>query len=142
MIEGEEPGTVTLSGNFERDDGTPLGPSAAFFLYRLDEDSEIGFVRGQGEIDPNSGNFTSTTTGLGVGFSRSILSFALLDPDDAGEEKNYPYDTVFEVDVVNEGCSEALRIKLEWETDCYLQLFVTDPTGHRVTAGNQTTVSV
>lgn len=86
-------------------------------------------MRGQGEIDPNSGNFTATTTGLPVGFSRGILSFVLLDPADAGEAKNYPYDTVFELDVMNGGCSEALRIKLEWETDDVLRLRVTDPNG-------------
>lgn len=138
-VGGEESGTITLSGNYEKDDDADLAASTALFLYVHDENSESDFVRGQGEIDPSSGNFTATFTGLPVGASKAVLSFVVLDPADAGEG-NRPYDTAFAADVVNEGCSDALRIRLEWDESEYdFELWVTDPNGDRVNYYTQTT---
>ena len=131
-----------MSGTFVRNDDTALASSAALFLYLHTEGSEDDFVRGQGEIDPNSGNFTATIADLPVGYSRGILSFVVLDPADAGDDPNYPYDAVFPTDVVNEGCSQALRITLEWGSSEDLTLWVTDPNGNRVSYFSPATVSV
>lgn len=137
----EEEGTVSVSAYFVRDDGTALPSSTALYLYLHNEDSESDFVRGEGVIDPTTGEFTAVITQVPVGYSRAILSFVVLDPADAGEG-NYPYDTVFELDVVNEGCSDALRIKLEWESDDDINLWVADPNGDRLSDNNPATVCV
>lgn len=139
--EGSELGTVSVSGNFARDDGTALPASTALFLYLHDENDETNFVRGQGVIDPASGTFTASVTDLPVGESRAILSFVVMDAvDGAGDDP--VYDTVFSEDVFNEGCSEALRIKLEWESNDNLDLWVTDPNGNRIPRGGHSTVGV
>ena len=131
-----------MSGTFTRNDDTPLASSAALFLYLHTEGSESDLVRGQGEIDIGSGNFTATITDVPVGYSRGIFSFVVLDPADAGEQMNFPYSTVFPIDVVNEGCSQVLKIKMEWASDNDLQLWVTDPNGNRVSSRSPATVSV
>lgn len=141
VVAGEEAGAASVSGTFAKNDGTALGSSTALFLYLHTETSESDFVRGQGEIDPDSGNFTATITDILVGYHRGILSFVVLDPADAGED-NYPYDTVFPIEVVNEGCSDALRIRLEWDSDGDVALWVTDPNGNRVSHNTPATVSV
>ncbi|MEP5117768.1 MAG: hypothetical protein ABJQ90_18730 [Parasphingorhabdus sp.] len=89
-------------------------------------------MRGQGEIDPDSGKFTATITDLPMGYSMGILSFVVLDPADAGEDMSYPYEAVIPIDVVNEGCSQGLRNKLEWGSNDDLTLWVTDLNGNRV----------
>ena len=140
-VAGEELGTITLSGNFAKDDNTALGSSTVLRLYLYNENSETDFVRGQGELDLDSGNFTATITDLPVGFSTGVLSFVTLDPADAGEN-NDRYDTAFSVGMVNEGCSDALRIRLEWETDAEMELWVSDPNGDRINDYNPITVRV
>lgn len=49
---------------------------------------------------------------------------------------------MFALDVVNEGCSDALRIKLEWESSDNIDLWVTDPNGDRVSYDTPATVRV
>lgn len=138
-VGGADPGTITVSGNFRKIDGTALAASTALLLYLYDENAESDFVRGQGDIDPNSGEVTATFTDLSVGHFKAVLSFIVLDPADAGVDSGH-YDTAFVVDVVNEGCSDALRIKLEWDSHDDLDLWVTDPNGDRVSYSVHATV--
>ncbi|MEP4806138.1 MAG: hypothetical protein ABJZ69_17135 [Hyphomicrobiales bacterium] len=140
-VGGEEAGTITLSGNFAKRDDTALGSSTVLLLYLHNENSESDFVRGQGELDIDSGNFTATITDIPVGYSKAVLSFVTLDPADAGAD-NQRYDTAFEVAVVNEGCSNQLRIRLEWETDNNLELWVVDPNGDRMSHCNEASVGL
>ena len=141
LLVGEELGTLSVSGNFVRRDDSALPASTTLYLYLHNENSESDFVRGEGVIDPTTGIFTAVINEIPVGYSRGILSFVVLDPADAGQG-NYPYDTVFDVDIVNEGCSDALRIKLEWESTDNIDLWVTDPNGDRVSYYTPATVGV
>lgn len=75
-----------------------------------------------------------------IGYSKGILSFAVLDPADRGYMT--VDDTVFVMDTINEGCSQALRVKLEWESNGDLDLWLTDPNGDRASFENMATVSV
>ena len=138
IADGAESGTISASGNFARDDETALPASTALFLYLHNENAESDFVRGQGEVDPATGDFTVAITDFPIGHSRALLSFVVLDSADGGDAS--VDDTVFDMDVINEGCSEALRIKLEWDSNDDLDLWVTDPNGNRVTYSNKATV--
>lgn len=140
VVEGEKAGTVTVLGIFERDDEAALPASIALYLYIHNEDTESGFVRGQGEIDSITGVFSATITDIVIGYSRAILSFVVLDPADTPADSGA--DTVFALKVVNEGCSDELRIKLEWDSNDDLDLWVTDPNGGRVSYSQPSTVSV
>lgn len=98
-------------------------------------------MRGQGEIDPSTGDFTASVTDIPVKFSRIVFSFAVLDPAETPDDQSG--DTVFTVDVVNNGCGNALTITLEWDTDnSDLDLFVTEPGGRNVWHGNLNGVGV
>ena len=141
LLVGEELGTLSVSGNFVRRDDSALPASTTLYLYLHNENSESDFVRGEGVIDPTTGNFTAVITAIPVGYSRGILSFVVLDPADAGQG-NYHDDTVFDVRIVNEGCSDALRTKLEWESTENIDLLVTDPTGDSVVYYSPDTVGV
>lgn len=140
IADGVESGTISVSGNFARYDETALPASTALFLYLHNEDAESDYVRGQGVIDPTTGDFTATITDLPIGYSRGIMSFVVLDPADRGEVS--ADDTVFLMHIINEGCSQALRIKLEWQSNDDLDLWVTDPNGDRVSYANKATVRV
>ena len=138
IAEGAESGTISVSGNFKREDEAPLAASTALYLYLYNEDDDTDYVRGQGVIDPTTGDFTATIDDFPIGYSQGILSFVVLDSADGGD---YTVDdTVFAMDVINEGCSEALRIKLEWDSNDDLDLWVTDPAGNRVSFSNRATV--
>ena len=138
VTEGEESGTISVSGTFERDDEAALADSTALYLYLYNEDNESDYARGQGVIDVSTGDFTATIDDFPVGYSQGVLSFVVLDPTDGGD--NTVEDTVFIMDVINEGCSEALRIKLEWDSNDDLDLWVTDPNGNRVSYSDKATV--
>lgn len=140
VTEGSESGTVSVSGVFEKDDGDALPASTALYLYIYNEHSPTDFERGQGVIDTTTGNFTATITDFPVGYSEGILSFVVLDPADGADIT--ADDSVFTLDVVNEGCSDALRIKLEWDSNADLQLWVTDPNGDRVSWDIRATVGL
>ena len=140
IADGVESGTISVSGNFARYDETALPASTALFLYLHNEDAESDYVRGQGVIDPTTGDFTATITDLPIGHSRGIMSFVVLDPADRGEVS--ADDTVFLMHIINEGCSQALRIKLEWQSNDDLDLWVMDPNGDRVSHANKATVRV
>ena len=89
VAEGEALGTVSVSGSFVRNDDSALPASTTLYLYLHTEDSESDFVRGEGVIDPTTGEFTAVITEIPVGNSRAILSLVVLDPADAGQG-NYP----------------------------------------------------
>lgn len=93
-------------------------------------------------IDPVSSNFTANITVVRIGFSRAILSFVVSDPADAGENNGDVSSTVFGINVVNEECSEAMRMKLEWNSNDHTELSVTDPNGHTISNHPQAMVSV
>lgn len=142
VVEGEDWGTISISGNFARDDEAPLPASIALLLYIHDENDETNFVRGDGVMDLVSGNFTANTTGFPVGYSRGILSFVVLDAAEAVENEDPVFSTVFDMEVVNEGCSNQLNIRLEWASTDPLDLWVADPNGDKVNYYIKATVSV
>lgn len=124
-------GTLQLSGKFVRDDAAALPTSIALFLYIDNEDAPNDFVRGQGEIDASTGVFTAVITDVPLKFSKTVLSFVVLDPAEAFEEQGAT--TAVTVEVLNTGCSEALSIALEWDTaDERLDLYVIEPGGTAV----------
>lgn len=127
---------MSLSGYYVRNDGAPLPASTALLLYLHDENDVADFVRGQGVVDPATGNFTANITDLRIGLTRGIVSFVVLD------SAEYVSDTdgVYAIDVVNEGCSEAMRIRLEWDSNDYMDLSVADPNGDSVTGFDHATV--
>lgn len=140
IAEGAEAGSFTVSGNFERDDEAALPASTALYLYIYNEDDESDFVRGQGVIDATTGDFTATFSDLDIGYSLALLSFVVLDPADNAEE-SVKY-TVFTLDAVNEGCSDSLRVLLEWDGNDDLGLVVTEPSGDEVSYSNEVTVGL
>lgn len=141
IIGEDEAGTLEVSGNFQRDDGEELPASVALFLYVDDGNSGNDFARGQGQIDPLTGDFTAVVPDIPSAFSRVLLSFVVLDAKDTPAEQGA--ETVFELEVVNNGCSNPLKITLEWSTDnTDLDLYVTEPGGLTVYYGNRRGVSV
>lgn len=138
---GTELGTVEVSGTFKRYDGSELPESLALFLYVENEDAPDDFVRGQGIIDPSTGNFTATITDIAPKYSRGLLSFVSLDIADAPGGRNgngVTATSVFEMNIVNEGCSDALRITLQWDGEADLDLWVTEPGGQKVSKRAET----
>lgn len=134
-------GTVQVSGAFTRNDDSALSESLALFLYIENEDAPEDFVRGEGIIDPSTGNFTATITDIPPKYSRGFLSFVSLDIADApgGQDGDGKTATsVFAMNIVNEGCSEALRVALQWEGESDLNLWVTEPGGKRLSRGGET----
>lgn len=129
----DDVGNLQLSGTFERDDGSTLPVSTAVFSYLVDDDAGT-FVQAQGDIDYSTGEFTVTIADIPLGFNNIILSFAVLDPADTPEDQGA--DTVFSLDVVNDGCGNPLTIVLEWSnTDVYFDFEITEPGGNIVYSG-------
>lgn len=109
--------------------GEPLPPSITLFVYL--ELNDGSFTRGEGEIDPSTGNFTASVTGIPNGFSTVFYSFVFLDPDDALDSNNAYGSSVFDSEVVNFQCPSPLTITLEWDTDnSDLDMEVTEPDGY------------
>lgn len=134
----DDEGILQLSGMFERDDGMTLPASTAIFSDLVDDDAGT-FVQAQGDMDPSTGEFTVTVSDVPLGFNNVILSFAVLDPADTPDEQGA--DTVFSLDVVNDGCSSPLTITLVWSTiGLYSELEITEPGGSAIYTG-QTGVS-
>lgn len=139
ITEGGESGTILVSGTFVRDDDAALPASTALYIYLHNENSETDFVRGQGVIDTSTGDFSAAIGDIPVGYSRGILSFVVLDADDVGDLS--VGDSVFELDVINEGCSDALRIRLEWDSSDSIDMWITEPRGDRAGDYGKITVS-
>ena len=140
VAQGAESGTVSMSGYFEKYDDTALPDSVGLYLYLYTEQSPTNFVSSQGVIDAASGNFSVTIDDILVGSHTGLLSFVALDEDDGGD---IDFDSaVRSIDIVNEGCSDELRIKLEWDSDDDLHLWVTDPNGNRMSNRDTVTVRV
>lgn len=60
-----------------------------------------------------------------------MLSFVVLDPADTPDVQGA--DSLFPFEVVNNGCSNPLKITLQWSTDdSDLDLYVTEPGGGTV----------
>lgn len=134
IIEEDEAAIVELSGTFTRNDGGALPTSTALFIYIDDENTPSDYVRGQGEIDASTGEFTATVTDIPNAFSRVVLSFVVLDPADTPDEQGA--DTVFLLYVANNACGTPLSITLEWDTDSSdFDLFITDPSGYELGPG-------
>eukprot|EP00904_Undaria_pinnatifida_P011685 jgi/Undpi1/7647/HiC_scaffold_23.g10120.m1 len=137
VTEGAESGTISVSGNFEKYDDTALPDSTGLYLYLYNEDSPTDFERGQGVIDGASGNFSATIDDIPVGYSRGVFSFVALDANDGGDLT--AGNSVNDIDIANEGCSDELRIKLEWNSNDDIDLWVTDPNGNRVSYADRAT---
>ena len=140
VTKGAESATISVSGFFEKYDDTALPESTRLYLYLYNEDSPTDFERGQGVIDVTSGNFSATIDDIPVGYSRGVFSFVALDADDGGNLT--AGNSVYGIDIANEGCSDELRIKLEWNSNDYIDLWVTDPNGNRVSYSDRATVRV
>lgn len=69
MDEGDA-NTLQLSGWFERWDGDVLPASIALFLYVYNPNSPTNVIRGQGEIDSSTGNFTATIDDMPLDLSK------------------------------------------------------------------------
>lgn len=114
--------------DYNNDMGAPLPPSIALFVYlELDDGS---FIRGVGEIDASTGDFTATVTGVPDGFSTVFYSFVVLDPVDTLDLDNPYGSSVFDSEVISYQCPSPLTITLEWSTDnSDLDMEVTEPDG-------------
>lgn len=133
VITEADAGTLQVSGTFKRDDESTLAESAAAFAYLVGDDAGT-FVQAQGEIDYLTGEFTVTVADIPIGFSILLLSFAVLDPADTPDDQGAK--SVFELDVVNDGCGNPLTFTLEWSTTgVYFGLGVAEPGGNFVIPG-------
>lgn len=131
IADGAESGTISVLGNFATDDETTAPPASnALYFYLCNADAETDYVRGQSVIDPSTGDFTAAIDGSPLGYSKGILCFVVLESAYGGNPT--PDGTVVVVDSANEGCSEALKIILEWDSKGGLEQSVTDPNGDRV----------
>lgn len=137
IIEEGEAAIVQLSGKFARNDGEALPASTALFIYLDDENTPSDFVRGQGELNASTGEFTATVTDIPNAFSRVVLSFVVLDPADTPDEQGA--DTVFLLyvaNMANNACGTPLSITLEWDTESSdFDLYITDPSGYELGPG-------
>ena len=111
----EDASVLEVTGTFERDDGNASLPSStALFVYlELDDDS---FIRGEGIIDPSTGEFAAKVTGVPDGLSKAFYSFVVVDPEEAVVTDDGNAESVFESDVVSITCPSPLTIALEWNT--------------------------
>ena len=90
-----------------------------------------------------------------AGESILILSFAILDSADAPSDMGT--DTVFDYDVANVGCGNALTLTLEWDIrtyvidwdtggtsyyTSYMELWVTEPTGAEMPRDESVSLSI
>ena len=116
----EDANVLSLAGTFERrDDIDPTIPaSTAVFAYLYKEDDPDAFLSSQGMIIPSTGSFTVVLEDVPAGESIIVLSFAILDSADAPSDMGT--DTVFDYEVANVGCGNALTLTLEWDPRTYL----------------------
>ena len=63
----------------------------------LDDES---FMRGDGTIDPSTGEFTATVMNVPQGFSKVFYSFVVLDPEEAVDIDGDNAESVFYSDVI------------------------------------------
>lgn len=137
VLDETDGGELMVTGTFYRYDedyyydndmGGPLPPSIALFVYlELDDGS---FIRGVGVIDPSTGEFTATVTGIPDGLSTVFYSFVFLDPDDTLDSNNPYGNSVFDSEVISYQCPSPLTITLEWSSDnSDLDMEVTEPDG-------------
>ncbi|CAM9794094.1 unnamed protein product [Ectocarpus sp. 12 AP-2014] len=127
----EDGGSVSLSGNFVRDDGTALPSSTSVFIYTENTAQPDDFVRGQEALDPSTGAFSTVVTDIPAGSSRLLLSFVVVDPTEALDTAGA--DTAFALDVSNSACVPSLTITLEWTGETSdVDLYVVEPGGEVV----------
>lgn len=143
----EDNNILDLSGTIRTRTGTPpLPDSLVLLLYIESKDAPDDIIRGQGSMNTSTTAFSVTITNVPERYSKVILSFAVLDPEDAVD--NMFGDGVFVLDVINEGCNEApLRISLDWDDEdeniyenpnfsasryTFMYLFVNEPSGNRI----------
>lgn len=141
VLDEKDAGTLQLSGTFPPGDGDSFPASTALFLYIDNPDAPNDFVRGQGEIDPLTGNWTATVSNIPLKLSKVVLSFVVGDPADVPDD-NEGADA-YTLDVLNIGCGNSLTITLETESNGGdLDLYVTEPGGTTVWYRNECGVSV
>lgn len=142
----EDANVLSLAGAFHRwNDIDPTIPaSVAIFAYLYKEESPDTFLSSQGTINPSTGAFTVVVEDVPSNESVLILSFAILDAADAPIDMGT--DTVFDYEVINVGCGNALTLTLEWDPQSilyewdtgssyyptYMDLWITEPTGAEI----------
>ena len=131
ILNEDDAGVFEVTGTFERDvDGDASLPSStALFVYLELEDES--FMRGEGSIDPSTGEFTATVMNVPEGFGKVFYSFVVLDPEEAVViDDGYYADSVFYSDVISLTCPSPLTITLEWSTDnSDFDMEITEPDG-------------
>ena len=135
---------LSLTGAFHRwEDVDPTIPaSAVVFAYIYTDDDTDNFLSSQGTLDTSTGAFTVVVENVPTGESSLVLSFAILDSADAPPDMGT--NTVYDYNVANVGCGNALTLTLEWDPRTilseyddsssyyfatYMELLVTEPTG-------------
>lgn len=143
VLDEEDAGTLHVSGRFFRDDPDATIPaSIALFLYLENEDTPDDFVRGRAEIDASTGTFTATFTDIPPKYSKLYLSFVVMDLADAAGPDERVQNSVFSLNVINEGCSKAMRVTLEWDGNDDINLWVTEPGGTRLSSYTESKIGV
>ena len=133
----EDAGVLEVTGTFERDvDGDASLPSStALFVYLELEDES--FMRGEGTIDPSTGEFTATVMNVPEGFSKVFYSFVVLDPEETLVIDDDYAESVFYSDVISITCTSPLTTTLEWSTDnSDFDMEITEPDGSSWYAGD------
>ena len=112
------------------------------FAYIYTDDDPDNFLSSQGTLDTSTGAFTVVVEDVPTGESSLVLSFAILDSADAPPDMGT--NTVYDYNVANVGCGNALTLTLEWDPrtilseyddsssyyfPTYMELLVTEPTG-------------
>lgn len=143
VLGGDDMDTLQLSGTFKHYLGGALPASIALYLYVDSEDAPNDFIRGRGEIDPSTGDWTATVSDIPLKMSEVVLSFVVTDPADAAPD-SYG-GSVYTLDVLNTGCGNSLTITLESDPPGagfnIADLYVTEPTGTVVWFRNECGVS-
>ena len=132
----EDAGVLEVTGTFERDvDGDASLPSSTALFVYLERDDE-SFMRGEGTIDPSTGEFTATVMNVPEGSSKVFFSFVVLDPEEAVDIDDDYAESVFYSDVISITCTSPLTITLEWSTDnSDFDMEITEPDGSSWYAG-------
>ena len=138
MVTNGEPGSVSLSGTFVRDNGEALPSSVSVFFYIENAAQPDDFVRGQETLNPSTGEFSAVLTNIPVRVTRLLLSFVITDPAEARDDRtDAGPGSVFSLFVANCDYLPPV-IALEWsDATIDLDLSVVEPGGKVVIADKE-----
>lgn len=102
---------ISKSGDFERNDGEAPAVPTMLYPYLHNKDSLTDFARGESVLDLTTCDYSAVVDDISLDYGAVFISFGVFVLASSSEDSHG--DQVFDIDVIHEGCSDSLRIRLD-----------------------------